>query len=415
MLKRRRFLGGAAACACALCAAKTVLAKPLDTTLSPLIGSDYRPLDADERGLWHSCEDLEQDLAESGLVLDAPDLVEYTRMVLERLLDRRAADFRVYILRDPTFNASMAPNGLMIVHTGLLARVQDEAQYATVLGHEAGHYFRKHSIEKWRSVRTKSAIGAFAAAGAHTAAGYSASQGYNGQSWIDLANSINQALVLSLFSFSREQESDADAFGISLLAGAGYTTDAAAAVWAQLISERKASAAERRTRYRDNSLSAFSTHPPTEARMRDLKDTAAELAQEGGSRDAKSEEGDLRAALAPHMNALLAEQIKLNDSGASLYLLGLHARRGWSGLLRYYEGESYRLRGAPGDAPLAEAAFADATRLPDAPPEAWRGLGYALIKRGEREQGLASLSRYLELKPDAADAAMVRFSLSSTQ
>ena len=115
----------------------------------------------------------------------------------------------------------MWPSGMMLVHTGFMARVRNEAQYASVLGHEAGHYFRKHSIEGYRNRRTKAAEGAFVAAGANVAAGYSATQGVDGRSWFDLANSINQALVASVFRFERDQETEADAFGITLMAQAG--------------------------------------------------------------------------------------------------------------------------------------------------------------------------------------------------
>jgi len=87
------------------------------------------------------------------------------------------------------------------------------------------------------------------------------------------------------------------------------------------------------------------------------------------------------------------------------------AQDGWTGALRYQEGEIYRLRAAQGDAALAAAAYAESVGLPDAPAEAWRAHGYALIKSGQGEGGRQALARYLELAPDARDAALVRMSL----
>ena len=412
MISRRQLLSHAI-CGCFLCVSKNSLAKPLTTDLGALIGSNYQPVDFDEKGIWHACDTLERNIAESDLLLRASDLTEYTALVLERLLGKLASDFRIYIVRDAAFNASMTPNGMMIVNTGLLARVHSEAQYATVIGHEAGHYLRKHSIDNWRDIRTKSAIGAFASAGANAAAGYSASQGYsNGQSWIDLASSINQALLASIFSYKREQESEADAFGIKLLSDANYTPESAAQVWGQLIAERQASAKERNKRYRENSNSAYSTHPPSEKRMRDLADTAAALSARSSSTVRSNGESDWKSAVNPYLPDLFAEQIKLNDAGASLYLIESHAQAGWTGLLRFNEGEIYRLRGKSGDASLAETAYATAVTFSDAPPEAWRANGYSLLKRGSRIDGISSLNHYLELKPNAPDAAMVRFSIS---
>jgi Flp pilus assembly protein TadD len=52
-----------------------------------------------------------------------------------------------------------------------------------------------------------------------------------------------------------------------------------------------------------------------------------------------------------------------------------------------------------------------AVTLPNAPPEAWRAHGYALVSAGRRDEGRAALARYLQLAPSAPDAAMVRYSL----
>ena len=109
---------------------------------------------------------------------------------------------------------------------------------------------------------------------------------------------------------------------------------------------------------------------------------------------------------------LLQEQIYLNDPGASLYLLENLAKDGWTGLLRFNEGEVYRLRNANGDDLKAAAAYAAAIALADAPPEAWRAHGYALLKAGNKSEANKVLNRYLAMKPDAPDAAMIRFTLT---
>ena len=409
-ISRRHFVaGGLGGCLCS--AASPALADLLSTNLQPLMGQDYAPADADERGLWQACSKLEQDIAESDLVLPAPNLQAYTVEVVERLIGRPATELRVYIMRDSSFNASMTPSGMMMVHTGFLARVHNEAQFAAVIGHEAGHYFRKHSVERWRDRRQKLAITAFVGAGANAAGGYSAMQGYNGQSWIDLANSINQALVLSIFSFTRAQEAEADAYGIGLMVKSGYTPQAAGQVWRQLIDERKASAAARDKKYKDHAVSAYSTHPPSADRMVDLTETADEAVRRGLVSAPTDRREEWRRTIAPYMPMLLEEQVKLNDPGASLYLIDSHAREGWTGTLRYYEGEVYRIRNEPGDMAKATQSYAAAIAFPDAPPEAWKAHGYALIKAGQRDPGHEALNRYLELKPNAKDAAMVRFAL----
>ena len=401
---RRHFLIGGGACAA--CLPSLAGARVLPTNLESLVDTNYEPLDPDERGMWQSCERIEEMIRTSPQRLDAPALQDYTRGVVERLVGRETPDLRIYLMRDSSFNASMYPTGMMIVNTGFMARVRNEAQYAAVLGHEAGHFFRKHTITGYRSIRRKTSTMAIIGAAAGAAAGYSG-QG----SWVDAANVINQALVMSVFQFSRTHEAEADAFGIMLMARAGYSTSAASAVWGQLIAERMASAKQRGAKYKDRSESAFSTHPPSEDRMQDLSDTADHLSTVVVT-NATDGRDEWLAAIQPHRAMLLEEQIKLNDPGASLYLVESLAQDGWTGVLRYNEGEVYRLRNADGDDVKAADAFAASTALPDAPAEAWRAHGFALLKAGKTPEGREALNRYLTMKPDARDAGIVRYTLN---
>jgi beta-barrel assembly-enhancing protease len=395
-------MGGCAGC---LLASISVAAELL-SDLTPVVTRGYAPADLDERGLWQSYEQLEEMIMVSNLRVRDQAINDYLVNVMHRLLPDQADTVRVYLLRDPDFNASMAPNGMMLVHTGLLARMRNEAQLAAVLGHESGHYLRRHSLQGWRSRRAKSGAMAFIAAGANAAGGYTGSS-----TWYDLANAINQSLLLSVFSYDRTLESEADAYGLKLINEAGYSPQAASEVWAQFIEERKASAEIRKKRYRGD-VSAYSTHPPSEDRMEGLGATAKILRMRAGS---DHHYDDRRAsyleAMGPYRAMLLEEQIKLNDSGASLYLISSLAQDGWDSVLKFYEGEIYRLRAEPGDVERAAAAYKDAVAFPDAGPEAFRAHGYAQLKVGNHDEGRAALRRYLELKPDAPDAQMVRFTL----
>ena len=402
---RRQFLTGIGGCAA--CMAGAANAYVLPTDLAPLVGEGYTPSDADERGIWQSLERIEESISTSPQLLQAPQLHAYTVRVIERLVGRPAPELRLYLMRNSAFNASMFPSGMMVVHTGLMARVRSEAQYAAVLGHEAGHYFRKHTIQQYRSIRRKSAAMAVVGAAAGAAAGIASSGG----SWINAAYAINSALLLSVFQFSREDEAEADAYGISLMARSGYSLTAAAEVWKQLIEERKASAEQRNKRYRDRSQSVLSTHPPSEDRMTDLADTAAYLSSEE-PRERADGRAEWLAAIAPHRVQLLEEQVKLNDPGASLYLVESLATDGWNGVLRYQEGEIYRMRAADGDPAKAAAAYAASVALPDAPAEAWRAHGYSLLKAGKTADARDALNRYLAMSPDAKDAGVIRFTLT---
>lgn len=406
MLTRRDMLHTLGGCACCL-VASTAVAAELLSDLTPVVTRGYAPADKDERGLWQSFEQLEEMIRVSNLRIRDPAINDYLVSIMHRLLPDQADTVRVYLMRDPEFNASMAPNGMMLVHTGLLARMRNEAQLAAVLGHECGHYLRRHSLQGFRSQRTKASAMAFIAAGANAATGYTGSS-----TWYDLANAINQNLLISIFSYSRTLESEADAYGLKLINEAGYPPQAASEVWAQVIQERKASAETRKKKYRDDAASAYSTHPPSGDRMEGLGATAKVLQmRQGSDRQYDDRRTSYLEAVGPYRAALLEEQIKLNDSGASLYLITSLAQDGWDSVLKFCEGEIYRLRAEPGDVERAASAYKDAVAYPDAGPEAFRAHGYAQLKVGNHDEGRAALRRYLELKPDAADAQMVRFTL----
>lgn len=385
-------------CACTVSAARAAV---LPTDLAPKVGPNYQPVNAEERGIWDRLAQVEDRIRTSPQRLIAPELDAYVHGVIERLIGRPAPELRIYVMHDASLNAAMLPTGMMIVNTGLLARVRNEAQLAAVLGHEAGHYFRKHAVDILRDNRRKASATAAAASGLRT---YTDAH----DAWI----LMNQAILMSSFRFSRNLESEADAYGLMLMAHAGYPPRAASDIWGQFVDERRASAAVRNKRYTDGTSSAMSTHPPTQSRMINLADTANYLAARGEIAGRAGPDG-WAAVIRPYQAMLLEEQVYLNDSGGSLYLLRALEQPAQAGLLEFNQGEVYRLRNAGGDDLKAAAAYAAATAQADAPPEAWRAHGYALRKAGRDAEADEALNRYLALKPDAPDAAVVRSTVTS--
>src|SRR5437867_4261494 len=112
------------------CVASLAPAAILPTDLENRIGANYEPATANERALWQSLARLEAAIRTSPQRLIAPELDAYLRDVCERLLGRPAPELRIYVMYDASLNAAMLPSGMMIVNTGLLARVHDEAQLA---------------------------------------------------------------------------------------------------------------------------------------------------------------------------------------------------------------------------------------------------------------------------------------------
>jgi predicted Zn-dependent protease len=399
----RRALMGGLGCACCTGLAGMAQARISPLTMTPLIARGYRPTEKDEQGLWQQYERVEQEIADSNLLIRDKQLTSYLGDLVGRIGGPAARDLRVYLAQVPEFNAFMAPTGFMVVFSGLLTRMRDEAQLSGVLAHESGHFLRRHHIRSWRDMKRKINIFTVAAMGAGAAG--AATGVYLG----DAVRLGQLGTILSLFAYSRELEAEADAMGLKLISEAGYDPVAMPDIWQQLIGEIEASARLRKKRP-DRGYSLFATHPAPEERMKDLRASAQEVKSATGT----AERGRDRylKAIAAHRAQILDDQVKLNDPGASLYIIQHLATDGWDGLLRYYEAEIWRLRGEKGDADRAAQGYAAAVQFPDVPPEAWRNHGYALLKNGRRDEGRAALGRYLALAPKASDAAMVRYSLA---
>ena len=394
--RRSLLIGGGVAAAALHTGIAEARVRPQD--MVPLIGPGYRPTEKDELGMWKEMERAEEEIAGSNLLIQDPQVTGYLKDLIGTIGGPAAKDFRIYLARIPDFNAMMFPSGFAVVFSGLLLRMRNEAQLAGVIAHESGHFLRRHMVRSWRDMKRKSDIFAVGAMLAGVGgAGFGAYLG----NYVQLAQ---LGTLLSLYAYSRGMEAEADAMGVKLIEQQGYPPMEMPRVWEQLIGEEKSSARYRNKHKRGGSL--FDTHPSEESRMADLRISAQEVTVPGKIYD------DRRArylsTIGPMRQVLLDDQIKLNDPGASLYLIQTLAQDGWNGLLRFYEGEIWRLRNRPGDEPRAAQSYAAAVVYPDAPAEAFRWHGIELLKNGRTAEAKAAFARYLVMKPDAPDAAWVR-------
>ena len=396
-LSRRSLLvGGGVAAAALHTGVAEARVRPQD--MVPLIGPGYRPTEKDEMGLWKEMERAEEEISGSNLLIQDPKVTGYLRDLIGNVGGPAAKDFRIYLARIPDFNAMMFPTGFAVVFSGLLLRMRNEAQLAGVIAHESGHFLRRHQIRAWRDMKRKTdifSVGAMLAGLGGAGAGV-----YLGD-YVQLAQ---LGTILSLFAYSRAMEAEADAMGIKLIAAQGYPPMEMPTVWQQLIGEEKLSARYRNKHRRRGSL--LDTHPSEESRLADLRISAQEVTVPGRTYD--NRRARYLETIGPMRQMLLDDQIKLNDPGASLYLVQTLAQDGWNGLLRFYEGEIWRLRNRPGDEARAAQSYAAAVVYPDAPADAFRWHGIELLKNGRQSEAKAAFARYLTMKPDAPDAAWVR-------
>ena len=371
--------------------------------LPPPYAGAYQPKGVDEIGLWRDQDESERQLAASSLVIHDETLTAYVRQVLcDTVGQDRCGSVRVYIMREPTFNASMAPNGTMRVFSGLLLRVRNEAELGYILGHEFGHFENRHSLTEFKKRRSSTDVLAWAAVLTSIAASYSAQNAYH-----DLQLSVYG----NFFKFNRDQEREADRLGIAYLNRSAFQPQAAPRVWQNIMGEIDASATVRGLKKRNYNAIAFTaSHPPEGERAAYLSELAD---PEGTNRDLGKER--YRAALAPWLPLFLEDQIKLNDFGGSEYILQSLAADGWTPGLWFARGELYRTRGNQRDLTQAAGFYASAIAGDPTMALAHRGLGLSLMKTSRPTEAHVALRSYLELKPDASDARMIRMMLPTEE
>lgn len=362
-----------------------------DTYSLPPYVPAYQPTTIDERGQWMQADERERLLRDSPLRIRDGGLEKYLRGVLCREVgEERCAGVRVYAMEIPAFNATMMANGAMEVWSGLLLRARNEAELASVLGHEFAHFELRHGVNGFKNRRGAS----------------------DAMAWLSVLGGItntpvgeaNMSLLGTVFQFNRDQETQADILGLKYLAQSGYPALAASEIWRSLMAEQDAGAVGRKQKPKQKySAGFFDTHPASAARASYLAKEAQALPAGGDARTAQFAE-----AMAPYISRFLAAQIKINDFGGSEYIIGnLAQRSGWTGDLLFARGELYRARANPRDLQSASQFYREAKGAGYRDPVLDRNLGLALLRNGQSDEGRVSLKAYLSARPDAPDATAI--------
>lgn len=122
---------------------------------------------------------------------------------LAKTSSRSSIPYTFQVVDDKNINAFATMGGYVYVNTGLILKADNEAELASVIGHEIGHIVGRHAIEQMRE--TAIAQGMLSTAGLETSK----------------AVQIGVELALTR-RHSRQDELEADYFGLENLKKAGY-------------------------------------------------------------------------------------------------------------------------------------------------------------------------------------------------
>lgn len=188
-------------------------------------------------------------LGQYGLQFEDPYLESYLYSIISKIAPRHRVDgfpfnLSLAIVRDDSMNASVFPNGTILLNTGLLANIHTEDELVAVLAHEIGHFASNHSlINLQKAIQRKQRAEAFAAiatAMAATAEIAAASNGYYADGSLTYGTAILSTTIAADVAsnlglkFSREQEEDADEMALRALELLGYDKNACATLFARM-------------------------------------------------------------------------------------------------------------------------------------------------------------------------------------
>lgn len=157
--------------------------------------------------------------------------------------------FQFHVLADnKTVNAFALPGGQIFITLGLLNQLQTEAQLAGVLSHEIGHVIERHSAQQMAKNQLGQSLVIAVATGSNQ----------DSHSYL-VASLVNQMIQLR---YGRQDESEADKWGLQLMEKSGF--DPRAMVQVMRVLKEAGGGGQ--------GLEIFQSHPNPDLRIEQIND-----------------------------------------------------------------------------------------------------------------------------------------------
>ncbi len=366
----------------------------------------------------------EQELRTSSRIIEDQSLSAYLRELTCRTVGELCERVRVYAIRAPGLNAFMMPNGAMFVQSGLLLRIEDDAELAAVLAHEVSHFQRRHSIEslrRWRKTSSTFAVlGTLVAAAGTVAAASSdvyedAARARNmTETALLMLQTAGIIATFQLAAYDREQEKQADLDSIELMRQHNMDVRGAPRLWQKVIREQSAGGSQ-------SGFSLLATHPATQERLaylseiessmnvsKSMSDPSSAIASTGAREivDQYREQWLLDELAVQHpsqFSAIAATQAQMGlDPALSLYL----SAKSWIAHANKVRRSKRKRAQALQE---AIAAFEAGDRIEGGmQAEAYRDWGKVDTELDNPKSAREKFERYLNKTPDVWDAEFIR-------
>ncbi|KGY12277.1 TPR repeat-containing protein [Vibrio tubiashii] len=198
-------------------------------------------------------------LRASSPIVNDPVLNEYIDSLGHRLVASSAdvkTPFTFFMIRDRNINAFAFFGGYVALHSGLFLHAQSESELASVVAHEIAHVTQRHLARSMEEQARRSPATLAALAGSLLLAIASPQAG------IAAMTATTAGSMQGQINYTRSNEKEADRFGISTLAKAGFDVNAMPRFFGRLADE---------FRYASKPPPMLLTHPLPEDRITDSR------------------------------------------------------------------------------------------------------------------------------------------------
>ena len=214
---------------------------------------------------------LEQVYAQAPLI-DDPIIQEYTELLIYKLSETskvKDRQFTIVLIDEKSLNAFAAPGGVIGVNGGLFLSAGNEAQLASVLGHELAHLSQRHFARNVLRGRDSNLASSLVMVSAIALAIIS----NNPTAFITGPAALQQQQL----RYSRIFEREADRYGFNNLIAAGYDPAGMGEMFENMAKVRKLAG--------DNPPEFLLTHPITSSRVSDAFNAADQIEFTGGKKN----------------------------------------------------------------------------------------------------------------------------------
>ncbi len=300
-------------------------------------------------------------LKRNGSVYGNKKVTAYLQTVMNKLYPAFKNRIKVKVLNFTNLNAFALANGTIYFNLGLIARLENEAQLATVLGHEGAHYVYKHSIRKRLKIKSVADV---------------------------------RTNKRGIYGYSRSLEREADQYAFRRLKKAGYDTSEAYKVFEHLAAEVKL--------LKKHTPGLVRLHPKLTERISSFRVLHTKSGNKNGVKRRRIYNINMRKVKIADLEANLATG---NYKSIILILGRSNINKAYPGYYPYFLGEAHRLRGQESDYDKAAKSYLKSTQNSPQYAPAYNALGVYYLKKNSLHKARQYFKQYLKLSPQGKYAA----------